>query len=509
MNASLFDHKNKDLTDILRGALASLAGFAGRIGARIIFLFFAGNFYGAGNLGRLAAVIAVIEILVTIGIFGFRRSLLEILQKSKGKPEEQYRAILSAITMSLLIGLVMGTGLAFLWDLIGLYYKGIFYSLFAFIIPVMAVMEVILTSIRYKRVIRYEVFARSLVEPWTIAITSVAFFFLGWVSFGLILAYVLSMFAVFLFAVWAFAKQYSWRKVFSAKLDIKFIKNIGKFSGPTAVVDVIGIAFRRVDVLFLGFFAPDTVVGIYYGVQQIATVLQKTRHVFDPMLQPVISQTLDHRGTAGAGQQLRQVCRWILTLLAMLLAQMAFYGGSLLGLVGEGFAVGALALTIVLAAEAMEGTFASAELPFVFKKPILNLCLTATAFAVHLVGLTFLTPLYGMIGTAMSFFIALFVLNAMRLVAIKMKFDIQLLHWGYLKPIAAGTISFLAVLYTSQFVDLKSGYMVPIGVILGLAVYWGMFWVFRPSSEDREFFSYLRAKRKPAKLVVDKDFDQV
>ena len=211
----------------------------------------------------------------------------------------------------------------------------------------------------------------------------------------------------------------------------------------------------------------------------------------------------------GAGQQLRQVCRWILTLLAMLLAQMVFYGGSLLGLVGEGFVVGALALTIVLAAEALEGTFASAELPFVFRKPILNLCLTATAFAVHLAGLTFLTPLYGMAGTAMSFFIALFILNAMRLVAIKVKFDIQLLHWGYLKPIAAGAISFLAVVYTNQFFDLKSGYLVPVGVILGLVVYWGMFWVFRPSSEDREFFSYLRAKRKPAKLSVDKDFDQV
>ena len=509
MNASLFDHKNKDLTDILRGALATLAGFVGRTGARVIFLFFAGNFYGADNLGRLAAVIAVVEILVTIGIFGFRRSLLEMLQKFKGKADEQCRVILSAMTMSLLIGLVLGTGLAFLWDPIGLYYENAFYSLFAFIVPVMAVMEVILTSIRYKRIIRYEVFARSLVEPWTIALTAVTFFFLGWVSFGLILAYVLSMSAVFVFAVWAFSKQYSWRKVFAAKLDIGFIKNIGRFSGPTAVVDVIGIAFRRVDVLFLGFFAADAVVGIYYGVQQIATVLQKTRHVFDPMLQPVISQTLDQRGTAGAGQQLRQVCRWILTLLAMLLAQMAFYGGPLLGLVGEGFAAGALALTIVLAAEALEGTFASAELPFVFRRPLLNLALTATAFAVHLVGLSYLTPAFGMVGTAMSFFIALFTLNAMRLVAIRVKFDIGLLHWGYLKPIAAGVVSYLALFYAGQFVDLKTGYLVPAGVILGLAVYWAMFWIFRPSSEDREFFSYLRAKKKPAPLAVDEDFDKV
>ncbi|MCH7631528.1 MAG: hypothetical protein IIC07_06540, partial [Proteobacteria bacterium] len=86
MKTPLIDHKFKDLTDVLRGAAASLAGFAGRTAARVLFLFFAGNFYGAVRLGELASVIAVIEILVMLGIFGFRRSLLEFLEEAKGKP---------------------------------------------------------------------------------------------------------------------------------------------------------------------------------------------------------------------------------------------------------------------------------------------------------------------------------------------------------------------------------------------------------------------------------------
>lgn len=508
MKTPLLDQKFSDLTDILKGAAASLAGFVGRTGARILFLFFAGNFYGADNLGRLAAVIAVTEILVTLGIFGFKRSLLEMLQNAKDDENEQYRLVKTALLVSFIVGTTLAVALGFLWDFIGLIYGNFYYALFAMIIPFMALMEVMLTTTRFKRIVRYEIFARSLVEPWTIALSSVLFFFLGWVTFGLLLAYVLSMFAAFLFALWAFSKEFDWSKVVTAKLKFNLVGRVFVFSGPTAIVDVIGIAFRRVDVLALGLISTDAVVGVYYGVQQIATVLQKARHVFDPILQPVVSQTLDQRGNEGAGQQLRQVCRWIFSLLAMLLALLSFYSEPVLGLVGEGFAIGALALVIVLAAEALEGTFASAELPFVFRRPYMNLAISATAFAAHLTGLRFLIPEFGIVGAALSFLIAVVLLNSMRLVAIKKKFNITLLSPGYLKPAAAGALAYLALYYGNQLINLKTGIFVPLGIALGFGVYGLIFWGLKPSAQDREFIAYLKARKKP-KLAVDKDFDQV
>lgn len=508
MKQPTLDQKFGDLADILKGAMASLAGFVGRTGARILFLFFAGNFYGADNLGRLAAVIAVTEILVTLGIFGFKRSLLEMLQGAKEDEKEQYALIKTALTVSLMVGTILAITLGFLWDFLGLIYRNFYYALFAAIIPFMALMEVMLTTTRFKRIVRYEVFARSLVEPWTIALTSVLFFFLGWVTFGLLLAYVLSMFAAFLFSLWAFSKEFDWSRLMKAKLRRDLAGQVFVFTGPTAIVDVIGVAFRRVDVLFLGFFTPDAVVGIYYGVQQIATVLQKARHVFDPILQPVVSQTLDQRGNEGAGQQLRQVCRWIFSLLALLLALFSFYSEPVLGLVGEGFAVGALALIIVLAAETLEGTLASAELPFVFRRPLLNLGISLTAFAVHLTGLSFLIPEFGIEGAATSFLIAVIFLNSMRLVAIKKKFQITLLSPGYLKPAAAGGLAYLALYFIGQYVNFTNPFLVPFGIALGIGIFVLIFWGLKPSPEDREFFGYLKTRKKP-KLAVDKDFDQV
>lgn len=508
MKTPLIDHKFKDLTDVLRGAAASLAGFAGRTAARVLFLFFAGNFYGAVRLGELASVIAVIEILVMLGIFGFRRSLLEFLEEAKGKPERQYTLVLTAMTIVFAIGATLAGTLALLWDFIGLNMKTPLYPLFAFLIPFVAVMDVILTTTRFKRIVRHEVFARSLVEPWTLALTAVAFYFSGVRESGLLLAYSASLIAAFIYALYAFGRVYEWKKLFKSRVDFSLVKKMASFSGPTALVDAIGVAFRRADIIALSFFTPDLIVGIYYGVQNLATVIQKTRHVFDPILSPVLNQTLSQRGVKDAGQQLSQVCRWILTLLALQLAIMAFYAAPLLGLIGAGFAVGAMALIIVLAAEALEGTLASAELPFVFKKPLLNLSLTATAFGIHLAGLTLLTPRFGMVGTASSFLLALFCLNGLRLIFIKKKFDISLLAWRYLKPIAAGTLAYLALYQAGKVIDLTAVYFVPAGIALGVGVYVAAFWLMGASQEDKDFVAYLKSRKKP-KMAVDKDFDQV
>lgn len=512
MKKRLFEAKYKDLTDILRGAMATLAGFLGRTGARVLFLFFAGNFYGAALLGQLAAVIAVFEILVMLGIFGFRRSLMEFLEKAKGDEGRRYNVILTALVVTVTVATTVAAILAYLWDFIGFARPAPHFSLFAFIIPFIALMDVFLTTTRFKRIIRYEVFARSLVEPWTIALSSLAFYFLGMVQEGLLLAYCASLLAAFLFAVWAFGREYEWKKLFKANISFTFIKQMGSFSGPTAIVDAIGVAFRRIDIIFLSLFTPDTMVGIYYGVQNLATVVQKTRHVFDPILSPVVAQTLNQRGSADAGAQLSQVCRWILTLLCLQLALMAFYAAPLLSLIGEGFAVGALALVIVLAAEALEGSFASAELPFVFKKPRLNLALTATGFSLHVAGcLIFIEVLdMGMVGAAVSFLTAITVLNAMRLIAIKQKFDIKLAEAAYLKPIVAGTAAYLVLYYANQGIDLTHALTVPLGIALGLGVYVAAFWMLKPTQADRDFVAYLKTRKKPQGLAtVDKDFDQV
>ena len=72
-----------DFRDILRGALASLGGFGGRMLARLALMIVAGQLYGAAPLGVLGQVAALIEILGAIAVLGLRRSLLDMMSRTE------------------------------------------------------------------------------------------------------------------------------------------------------------------------------------------------------------------------------------------------------------------------------------------------------------------------------------------------------------------------------------------------------------------------------------------
>lgn len=505
MTVSLLDLRNRDLADITNSAMAVLAGFAGRSMARVIFLMTAGNLYGAVRLGEMASVVAVIEILIMLGIFGFRRSLIEILENTKNKQHLIYAYLFSALAVTAVVSLFLAFALAVLWDYIGLNMKTMHYPLLSFLIPLIGLMEIFLTATRFKRRIRYEVLARSVVEPWTLAVLALLFYYLGQTSYGLLASYSGALVSAFVFSLFAFGREYSWRELAKAPFRTTFIRHVSILSSPTAIVDGIGIAFRRADILALSLFTSDAWVGIYYGAQNIATLAQKTRHLFDPILSPVISQTMSRRGNSDTGKHLSQVCLWILMLLCFELALLAFYGKTLLSAIGLGFSAGAVTLIILLSAEAIEGAFASTELPLVFKKPWVNLMLTISGFALYLLCLAVLVPNYEMPGAGLAFLASIGILNAARLIAVWKIFRIRTLEVTYLKPVLAGTVTFIALSLAGYYIDLTSLWNIPLGLLLGICTYIGLFILLGPTAEDREFLMYLRKQRAKRAPVLKKD----
>ena len=73
---------------------------------------------------------------------------------------------------------------------------------------------------------------------------------------------------------------------------------------PLAAADAIEWGSRRLDIAILGLFVAPTIVGIYYVAQQVASMPQKLKTSFDPILGPVITQKLaegDKAAVARAG----------------------------------------------------------------------------------------------------------------------------------------------------------------------------------------------------------------
>src|SRR4051812_50007140 len=74
---------------IVRGAQATAAGFAGRLAARLLFLFVAGRLYGPAPFGAYVLAVAAVELAVSVGGLRMKKMIFQLLDaqgEGRGPP---------------------------------------------------------------------------------------------------------------------------------------------------------------------------------------------------------------------------------------------------------------------------------------------------------------------------------------------------------------------------------------------------------------------------------------
>ena len=242
--------------------------------------------------------------------------------------------------------------------------------------------DIALAGLAYRGDIGATVTARSLVEPWTI---SIAAFVLSWYSLrdGLILSYALSAIAALVASLIPLMRSYGrprgWRP------QPRRLLKIMRRNGPLAGADAIEWGSRRLDIAILGLFFSPAIVGIYYVAQQVASLPQKLKTSFDPILGPVITRELADGNKQAVARQVRQVGFWIIAAQAGIALALGIPGGAVMGLVGPRFAGGAGALGVLLAAEAIAATAVVSEAALIYIARKRNLAISVAMIAVQAV----------------------------------------------------------------------------------------------------------------------------
>src|SRR4029450_2340259 len=109
---------------------------------------------------------------------------------------------------------------------------------------------------------------------------------------------------------------------------------------PLAVADAIEWGSRRIDIAILGLFFSPAIVGIYYVAQQVASLPQKLKTSFDPILSPVITQKLAEGDKKAVAKQIRQVGFWIIAAQTGVALALGIPGEAVMGLVGAEVEIG-------------------------------------------------------------------------------------------------------------------------------------------------------------------------
>ena len=405
---------NVDISDIAalaKGGRTNFFGFLLRLAARLPFLFIAGRLYGKENLGRFASAVVAVEIAAQIATLGQKRGLAQLLQKDE-------RSAVCIVADGLFVSLGVSLALAavlYAFPVI-LFPSGAvdpIERLLPLVIFPIAAGDIALAALAFRYDIATTVRARSLVEPWVLSIAAGGLWFVI-PDTGMVAAYFLSITAAMLVAMVALVKNYGiphgWQP-HPLILGRQALTNM-----PIAGADLVESATRKVDILLLGMLTNPSIVGVYWAAQQVASLPQKLKTSFEPILSPVITSSLKIGDYAAIAKQVCQVGFWITAAQAGIALALGIPGAGVMGLVGRDFVGGTGALSLLLAAEVAAATAVVAEAALIYVAPLRNLAISIVAIIVQ-IGLTIvmidsfalwaLPPLYKAAAAAAALFVAL------------------------------------------------------------------------------------------------------
>jgi O-antigen/teichoic acid export membrane protein len=367
-----------DLAALAKGGRTNFLGFLLRLAARLPFLFIAGRYYGPEALGRFASAVIVVELIAMLCTMGEKRGLAQRLANHDDDPGP---LVADGLTLAFLVGTV---GALALWLVPAPMFPSGTYTeidrLMVLAIPALAITEIILSAQAFRFDVGATVRARAIVEPWTISIMAGVMALVAPQS-GLAIAYLLSIFAALASAVWSLLRTYGlprgWRP------SLRRMVELGYRGLPLAGADVIEWGTRRLDIFILGLFAAPAAVGVYYVAQQVASLPQKLKTSFEPILGPVLTRKLREKDYAAIAKQVCQVGFWITAAQAGVGLALGIPGEAIMGLVGPNFVGGTGALGFLLAAEVVAATAVVAEAALIYVARLRNLWVSVGTIALQ------------------------------------------------------------------------------------------------------------------------------
>lgn len=372
------DAGQQDIQALAKGGRTNFFGFVLRLGGTAPFLFIAGRFYGVEALGRYASALVIVELVAQLCVLGQRRGLAQRLSD-----DARHAAHVVADGLSLTLLLSFGAA-ALLYLFPAPMFPSGEYTEWDRLLPIAiianALTEVALSALAYRYNVAATVRARSLVEPWAQTLAAVAFLFILPAA-GLALSFILAKLAAMVVAFWPLVRTYGLPRQWHPH-PLRLAR-LAWVSVPLAGADLVEWGTRKLDIALLGIFATPAAVGVYYAAQQVASLPQKLKTSFEPILGPVITRNLKEGNLSEIARQICQVGFWIIAAQAGIALALGIPGEGVMGLIGPEFVGGTGALAFLLAAEVAAATAVVSEAALVYVARLRNLWVSLATIALQ------------------------------------------------------------------------------------------------------------------------------
>jgi O-antigen/teichoic acid export membrane protein len=430
---------------IIRGAKASAAGFAVRLAARLLFLLAAGRLFGPAAFGAYAVAVATVELLVNAGGLGMKKTAFQLLEEgAQSSRPAAHRlidlALLVAGASMALSLLVVAAALLVPPSMLAPATAAALVML-APMAAGQALLDLFLAATRWKQAIRYEVVARSVLEPWALLAGCGLAWLVGWKAEGLAIGYGCGTLAALLYAVIAARRQFGGFRLACYRPAAGVFAQTLKRSASNASTDLANGLYMRADLYLVGILLGEAAAGLYGMARQIVAPLRQVRQSFDGLLIPLVAKRLATRGSGASSEALASATRLILILQLPYLLAIVVVGRPLLDWMGAGFGAAYAAMALLAVAETMQSAFSIGDLVFVYLRPGLGLRMTLVSIGIGVAAALLLIPPFGIAGAATAVLAAHGVRAAWRSGLLRSRFEFSAGLYHQLGPIAAASLA--------------------------------------------------------------------
>lgn len=269
-----------------------------------------------------------------------------------------------------------------------------------------------------------------------------------------------------------------------------------RFSAPRALAGVAQVAMQRLDIILVGALAGLEAAAVYGAATRFLALGQMVARAVSLSVQPLLGESLARQDTPGTARLYQASTAWLVLATWPLYLILLNFGGTVLGVFGDGYSVGNVALVVLCAAMLVATACGMVDMVLIMAgRSFWNLTNVLVAFAVN-VSLDFLLiPAHGVLGAALGWAAALLVGNLLPLA--------QVFHWFRLHPfgkatvlaITASTVPFgLVPVALGAVVDAGAFHLI-ISLALGFLVYVGVLYLLRAPLQLEVLVNALRSRR--------------
>lgn len=464
------------------GAAAMASGFLVRFGARGLHLYLAAALYGVALYGAFSLATAMVELAVTLGGLGMKKLLFQSLDDDTTDRPVEARLV-DAAAMVLLSSLALsalGALIVTFWPG-GMGRSG---TLLLLILPMIAgqsLLDLAIAATRWKRLVRYDVVARSIVEPWAALAGALIAWLAGWREAGLAIGYMVGTLAALAYAVRGIWLAFDRAALCAARPALRQIARQVRQNAPNIASDLANALFIRFDLALVGLLLGERAAGIYAMARQFCVPIRQIRQSFDSMLVPMISKVLTQAELPAVIARIAEMSRIILTVQVPVLILLAGFGSHLLDLFPPDFTLAFVPMMILVAGEIAQASFGAGDLLFVYRDPARGLAITLVSITAGAALALFLMPRFSLIGAALAMAGSYALRALLRRHQIAHRFGRPAPLHSLLRPVAAG-VAALALLIWVPSTDPWTGALATLAA-LGLYVML-MRWP-RPTQDDK------------------------